>query len=190
MRPTRAALGLILAGVLCFGIGRVLGTFEMFILGAICFVALLVAVIYTTTVGLDLSVSRTATPTRLRAGTPARIDLELRNRSRRATPVLHLTDGVSGSSGARLTLAPVRPSAPSNVAYRLPTRQRGVLEVGPLDLRFGDPLGLSTARVRASDKVQLLVHPALIPLRALAHRHGSRPDRRSETATRIGHLGR
>lgn len=42
-----------------------------------------------------------------------------------------------------------------------------MIDVGPLDLRFGDPLGLTRGTVRASDKISLVVHPELIDLGAL-----------------------
>lgn len=173
MRPTRAGIGLTIVAIGCFVLGRLFGTTEMFYLAAICLLALVFAVIYTATARLDLTVSRTANPSRLRAGAPARIDLELSNRGRRRTPVLRVQDHVQNSTGASLLLAPIKTS--QSVAYRLPTRRRGRLDVGPLDLTLGDPLGLTSSTVRASDQVTLIVHPTLLDLGVLHARAGHDP---------------
>lgn len=167
MRPTRACAALFMAGVLITAVGRGLGTLELFLLGAMAATAILGAVIYTASVQLDLQISRRAAPAKLRAGQPARIDLELHNGSRRPTPVLRVTDHVSGSSGAQVSLASIKGRSHSVVAYQLPTRSRGLLEVGPLDISFGDPLALTRSTVRASAATQLLVHAPVLPFDSL-----------------------
>ncbi len=167
MRPTRACLALVAAGVLIIIVGRALGTLELYLLGAMAGVAIIAAVVYTASVQLDLEISRRAAPAKLRAGQPARIDLELHNASRRGTPVLRVTDHVSGSSGAQVSLASIRGRSHSVVAYQLPTRSRGLLEVGPLDITFGDPLALTRSTVRASAASQLLVHAPVLPFASL-----------------------
>ena len=64
-------------------------------------------------------------------------------------------------------LAPIASGAEATVAYRLPTRRRGHLAVGPLDLTFEDPFGLTRSVVRASRAITLTVHAELIELEAL-----------------------
>ncbi len=167
MRPTRACLALFAAGVAITAVGRGLGTLELFLLGAMAGIAIVGAVIYTASVQLDLEISRRAAPAKLRSGQPARIDLELHNGSRRSTPVLRVTDHVSGSSGAQVSLASIKGNSHSVVAYQLPTRSRGLLEVGPLDISFGDPLALIRSTVRASAATQLLVHSPVLPFDSL-----------------------
>ena len=167
MRPTRACLALFVAGIAITAVGRGLGTLELFLLGAMAGIAIIGAIIYTASVQLDLEISRRAAPAKLRAGQPARIDLELHNGSRRSTPVLRVTDHVSGSSGAQVSLASIKGNSRAVVAYQLPTRSRGLLEVGPLDISFGDPLALIRSTVRASAATQLLVHPPVLPFDSL-----------------------
>lgn len=167
MRLTRAGIALAFVAAGCFIVGRTFGALELFLLGAMCVVALLLAVLYTSTVRLDLTVGRTAAPVRLRAGTPARVDLSLNNNARLRTPLLLLRDQVQGTKAATLMLAPIAADGTANVAYRLPTRRRGELTVGPLDLEFGDPLGLTRSVVRASHDVVLIVHAELIDLGVL-----------------------
>ncbi len=175
MRPTRAGLGLILATAGGLAAGRILGLLELYVLAAMGGVALLLAALYTATVRLDLGVGRTATPARLRAGSPARIDLVLQNNARRSTPLISAHDSVQGSRGAALLLAPIGPRRDARIAYRLPTSRRGVVKVGPLDLTLGDPLGLTQATLRAAEVTDLMVHPQLVELRALVAIAGHDP---------------
>ncbi len=175
MRPTRAGIGLTIVGIGCLVVGRVFGTTEMYFLAAMCLVTIVAAVVYTASARLDLTVSRVANPTRLRVGTPARIDLTLHNQASRKTPVLQVQDNVQNSTGASLLLASITPNDEARIAYRLPTRRRGQLTVGPLDLTLGDPLGLTSSTVRASDHVGLLVHPTLVDLGVLHATAGHDP---------------
>ncbi len=175
MRPTRAGIGLTVVGIGCLIIGRVFGTTELYYLAAMAAVAIVGAVLYTANARLDLTVGRVANPTRLRVGTPARIDLSLYNQGKRKTPVLQVQDNVQNSTGASLLLAPITPNDEARIAYRLPTRRRGELTVGPLDLTLGDPLGLTSSTVRASDHVGLLVHPTLVDLGVLNATAGHDP---------------
>ena len=175
MRPTRAGVGLVAAVAACAIAGRVLGLLELFVLAAMGAIALVIAALYTATVRLDLGVGRTATPARLRAGSPARIDLVLQNKANRRTPLISAHDSVQGSKGAALMLAPIEPRRDARIAYRLPTSRRGVIEVGPLDLKIGDPLGLTQASVRAAEVTGLMVHPQLIELRPLVAIAGHDP---------------
>lgn len=175
MRLTRAGIGIAIAGLICFVIGRLFGTVEMHILAGMCVVALVAAALYTALSSLDLAVGRVATPTRLRAGTPARIDLSLRNKGRRRTPVLRVDDQLSGERGASLLLASISRRATAQIAYRLPTNRRGELSVGPLDLTLGDPLGLTSSTVRASGQVRLVVHAELMDLGVLHATAGHDP---------------
>lgn len=167
MRLTRSGAGLLaVAGALLVA-GRFFGARELFLLAGMAGSAVAGAALLTGWRRLDLVVGRRAAPLRLRAGTPARIDLTLANRSRWATPVLRLHDRVGPDGGAVLNLAPIPGRGSSSVSYRLPTERRGPLVVGPLDLDHGDPLGLATAGIRAAARTELLVYPRLVPLAPL-----------------------
>ncbi len=63
----------------------------------------------------------------------------------------------------------LRPGAEATFTYRLPTRKRGIYDVGPLLLKRQDPFGLLSASREVSDTATLWVHPrhhALLPLPA------------------------
>lgn len=147
----------------------------MFYLAGMCAAALVIGLLYTATIRLDLAVSRSASPAKLRAGSPARVDLQLENRSRRPTPTMTVQDRVQKTQGAVLALAPISRRTPAKVAYRLPASRRGPIEIGPLSLTLGDPLGLTKTTVVASGQVELLVHPHLIQLSKLRASAGRDP---------------
>ena len=189
MRPTRAGLGLIITVVACAITGRVLGLLELFLLAAMGTAALVLAIVYTSTVRLDLGVGRSASPARLRAGSPARVDLILHNQGRRGTPVISAHDSVQDARGAALMLAPIRPGGEARIAYRLPTHRRGMIKVGPLDLTLGDPLGLTKARLRAAEVTKLMVHPKLIELKPLVAIAGHDPTAEQQPRRALANAG-
>jgi uncharacterized protein (DUF58 family) len=189
MRPTRAGLGLLVIGVGLLVAGRTLGILELYLLAAMALIALILAALYTVSTRLDLSINRLATPSRLRAGTPARIDLTMRNRARRGTPVLSAHDQVQGGRGASVLLAPLAGGNEAKIAYRLPTQRRGRLRVGPLDLSLGDPLGLTRSKIRAAEVTNLMVHPRLIELIPLVAVAGHDPTADQQPIRAIANSG-
>ncbi|MBW4720621.1 DUF58 domain-containing protein [Saccharothrix obliqua] len=52
-------------------------------------------------------------------------------------------------------------------AFTIPTRRRGVLQVGPATTVRGDPLGLLRRTVTWTDPVELFAHPVTVPLEPL-----------------------
>ncbi|MGF1600156.1 MAG: DUF58 domain-containing protein [Acidimicrobiales bacterium] len=175
MHPTRAGIGLGITTAASVVAGRIFGLLELYVLATMGAGAIIMAALYTASIRLDIGVARTASPSRLRAGAPARIDLGLQNRSRRSTPLISAHDSVQGSRGAALLLAPIRPGLEARIAYRLPTSRRGLVKVGPLDLTLGDPLGLTRSKLRAAEVTNLMVHPQLLDLRPLTAIAGHDP---------------
>ncbi|MDH3296272.1 MAG: DUF58 domain-containing protein, partial [Acidimicrobiia bacterium] len=155
----------------------------------IAFLALLFSVMYTATTRLDIGVSRIATPARLRAGTTARIDLILRNRGRRRTPVMSAHDQLEDGRGATVHVAPISTETEARLAYRLPAHRRGRLRVGPLDLTLWDPLGLTRTSVRAARQTDLMIHPKLISLRPLTAIAGFDPTADQQPIRAIANAG-
>lgn len=175
MKITRAGIGVLVASLICFVVGRIFGTLEAHLLAAIGLATVLIAAAYTAATKLDIHIQRQATPTRLRTGVPARVDLVLTNRHRWATPVMRADDQLSGRPGASVHLAKIRHGEASRIAYRLPTARRGELLIGPLDLTIGDPLGLVRSTTRAANQVRLVVRPELLDLGVLQATAGHDP---------------
>ncbi len=175
MKLTRAGLVLVVAVLLLVAAARLFGLMELYILAATAAVVVALTALYTSTTRLDVAVSRTATPARLRAGTTARIDLVLRNRSQRKSPVMSVYDQLEDGRGASVHVAPLNSQEDARLAYRLPARSRGRLSVGPLDITLGDHLGLTTTTIRAARLTEMIVHPKLYNLAPLVAVAGSDP---------------
>lgn len=189
MRPTRAGIGIFLLAIGLLVVGRLLGIIELYFLAAMAAGALLLAVIYTAGARINLAVGRVATPARLRAGTPARIDLVLQNQGGRRTPVLSAHDHVQGGRGASVLVAPIKNGTDARIAYRLPTHRRGQLLVGPLDLTLGDPLGLTQSTLEAAEKTALMVHPKVVVLAPISAAAGRDPTADQQPIRAIANAG-
>ncbi|QGG95560.1 DUF58 domain-containing protein [Actinomarinicola tropica] len=187
LTPQGWALGV--AAVALVAAGRFFGTLELFLLGAAAATLLLAVTVRAALTRLDVSVRREVHPPRVHAGTPSRIDLEITNRGRRRTPVLRITDAVSGTRGADLGLGPMAPGSVTRAAYRLPTERRGLVEIGPLHLLLTDPFGLTAARIPAAGRTELTVYPRIDPIAEMPETAGHDPDAAQQSPTSLGRSG-
>jgi uncharacterized protein (DUF58 family) len=187
---TRRGWALTIGGIVLAVAGRLLGLLELYVLAAGCWALMAAALIFLATHPADVAAQRTLTPQRVRAGDESRVELGVRNRGRRATPVLELRDPVGGGPRrARLLMAPLPAGAEERAHYRIPTEQRGVLVVGPLEARRFDPLSLATRAAVVAPESELVVYPRMEDLLALPHAPGD--DRRGgfRRATAMGAAG-
>ena len=169
MGLTRSGRTLLLGVVALVVVARFLGTLELYLLAGMAMVAVVAAFLLTVTRRLRLRIDRQVSPSRVRAGVPARVDLTVENEGSRASPVLRILDRVGDGPGGNLLLAPLRRSATTTISYALPTARRGPLAIGPLELTHGDPLGLASATIVGAPRAEVLVFPSLVdlaPLRA------------------------
>ncbi len=164
IRVTAAGWGVVACGIALIAVGRLFGSPELFVLGGGAFALCVLAVMWTGLGGLRLTVRRQATPTVLRAGTPAQVELSLTNRNRWRTPIISLHDRVGDGPGASLMLAPIGGRQTRSIFYQLPTSRRGRLGIGPLQLASGDPLGITASRVEGAGKIDVTIHPTIVPL--------------------------
>jgi uncharacterized protein (DUF58 family) len=176
------------AGAFVVG-GRSLGAPELYVLGAVVGVLVVAAVVYLRSSPLSIEVVRELHPPRVHAGTPSRIDLRVRNRGRRRSPVLQLRDAVSGTRGANLLVPPLPPSGEARAAYRLPTERRGILTVGPLDVMLTDPFGLASVAMQASGVSELTVYPHVDDIRPVPQTSGNDPMAGAEHPNALGRNG-
>ncbi len=188
MRPTRQGLLTTIGAVALIAIGRFLGLTELFAIGAA--VAMLVAAcgIWVATRSIDVVVSRSVRPSRVHVGNPCTVEVQVRNRGRRTSPVLRLRDPVTRTAGADLLLAPIGLRKTSKVAYRLPTSTRGLVTVGPMTVEVTDPFGLASARSKAARPVEITVLPRIDEIPPLPRTVGPDPDSGAETGS-LGRVG-
>ncbi len=104
---TRAGWGVLLAGGVALLGGWLFGLPELLVLGTTLLVLVGACAAMTMLTSLRLEVVRTLHPDRVHAGSASRVEVLVRNRGRRRTPVLTLRDGVTGTAGAELLLAPL-----------------------------------------------------------------------------------
>lgn len=107
-------------------------------------------------------VRRVTTP-RVARGEPVRLTYRVSNPSRRRSTGATLVDSCDGVE-TRAPVPSVGPKDRTDVMSEIPTRRRGVHQVGPWFLERHDPFGLAVGR-RASDDVgTVIVHPRVRPL--------------------------
>jgi uncharacterized protein (DUF58 family) len=172
---TRAGWGVALTGVVSLVAGRVFALPELLVAGVALVVLVVISATITALTPLRLEVVRTLHPDRVHAGAASRVDVIVRNRGRRRTPVLTLHDAVTGTAGAELLLAPLERSGRVRATYRLPTHRRGIITVGPLDLELGDPFGLTRVAVTAAPSTTLIVYPPVDEVDAPSRSEGADP---------------
>jgi len=156
-------------------VGRLLGINELFLLGAGGIALVVAALIRVATIRLRIDVGRELQPPRVHAGTPSRVELEIRNRSGLRTPVLQLRDPVGRGRTAKVVLAPLGRDEVVRAAYRLPTERRGLLRVGPMAIEITDPFGLASTTIEGAGRTELTVWPAVDDVLPLPHTSGDDP---------------
>lgn len=155
--------------------GRFLGLVELYVLAVVCAVLVLAAFFYVRLREIDVRVDRSLQPPRVHAGSGSRVELLLRNCGRR-TPVLAVRDPFHrGWRWARFLVPPLDPGQTTRAAYRLPTGQRGVYDIGPLEVVLSDPFSLCSARFATAGVTQLTVYPRIDLLSVLPTAQGQDP---------------
>ncbi|MEU2430096.1 MULTISPECIES: DUF58 domain-containing protein [unclassified Streptomyces] len=123
-----------------------------------------VAVLYRTR--YRVAASRRLSPSRVPAGSEARVHLRMDNVSRMPTGLLMLQDHVPYVLGPRprFVLDRVEPGGRREVSYRVRSDLRGRYPLGPLQLRLSDPFGLCELTRSFSAYDTLTVIPRTEPL--------------------------
>jgi uncharacterized protein (DUF58 family) len=162
--PTRHGWAMVVAAAASIVIGRLFGLLELFVVGVALFVTFGLALLVVNRPLPRIDVRRIARPTTVSVGEPARVDLQVANRSHANTPRLKLWEPVGDKGGAPMQLAPLRAGESVSAAYRVPTSRRGVLRTGPLRAERTDPLGLCKRVTWLAGAGEVLVVPERVPL--------------------------
>lgn len=159
---TRQGAAVTTASVALIVAGRLFGIFELFVLGAGGASLVVAAIVLVGLTRVHLDVGRELRPNRVHARQPATVRLRIHNRGARRTPVLALRDVVQGiDRAASVVLAPLAVDQTVTATYALPCERRGVLAVGPMEVRVSDPFGLASVSSAAAPVSELLVWPAV-----------------------------
>ena len=188
MRPTRHGLLVAIGAAGLVALGRFLGLTELFAIGSSVALLVVACGVWVSTRSVDVVVARSVRPSRVHVDNPCTVEVNVRNRGRRTSPVLRLRDPVTGTAGADLLLAPIGLRKTSKVAYRLPTANRGLVTVGPMTVEVTDPFGLASAKNRAARPVEITVLPRIDEIPPLPRTVGPDPDGGAETGS-LGRVG-
>lgn len=162
--PTRAGWSAALAAAVAFVAGRVFGLVELYMAGTALVTALVVALVSVSRGGRTLTADRVAEPPVAEVGDEARAALTVQNRSVWRTPVLRLWDAVGDDAGVPMRLAPLRRGRHATATYRIPTNQRGIVELGPLRVERTDLLGLARRSAFVGSSSEVVVLPRIVAL--------------------------
>lgn len=161
------AVVLVVAGVL-FGIE------ELFAVAAAGLILLASSVGWVRWRPWALRSARQVTPARVAAGDCARVELGIRNRAGRRSPVVAARDTFDGGHHwAAFSVAPLEPGETVRASYRVPTAERGVFEIGALRLEITDPFGLVSASRSGAAPSTLTVHPRIVALESSRRTDGA-----------------
>jgi uncharacterized protein (DUF58 family) len=164
------------AGVGTLITGHLFGLKDVFVVGIGLLVMLGAAVAFVHLLHPQVSATRRVLPARVHAGASSRVELALVNDSRHRTPVLTVRDPFDdGARWARFLVAPLQPTELARAAYRLPTEQRGIFHLGPLEIRLVDPFGLAATTTFGAPKTSLTVYPKIDRIAPLPTSHGEDP---------------
>jgi uncharacterized protein (DUF58 family) len=178
------------AAVLFALVARLLGISELYGLAAAAGALVLAAMLYVRSSRFSLEAIRDLRPPRVHAGMGSRVELSVRNTSNRRSPVLSARDPFDGGRRwARFLLAPLAPGEVARAAYRLPTDDRGVFDLGPLDVQLSDPFGLATTSFLAAPATKLTVFPRVDQIPPLPLAQGNDPYAGADQATSIAWSG-
>jgi len=181
---------LVVGSVLLLLGGRLLGMVELYMLAAAALTLVAAAVAQVRLARFDVTARRELRPARVHAGGASRVDLGVRNAGLRRSPVLAARDPFDGGRrAASFLIAPLAPGETARAAYRLPTEQRGIFELGPLELRRGDPFGLAESTTEAAPATALTVFPRVDQIAAPDFTGGRDPHAGTDHPTALAAAG-
>ncbi|KPC81375.1 DUF58 domain-containing protein [Streptomyces sp. NRRL S-4] len=157
------------AGVAAAVCAYVLGQGDLLRVGLLLAVLPLICATVLHRTRCTVSGSRRLSPSRVPAGSEARVHLRMDNASRLKTGMLMLQDRVPYVLGPRprFVLDRVEPGGVREVSYRVRSDLRGRYPLGPLQLQLSDPFGMCELTRSFSAYETLVVIPRTEPLPAL-----------------------
>ena len=187
---TRRGQLLLLGALLLVISGRMFALPELFGLAAAALALVVGGCLYVWLASYRVSAVRQVRPPRVHAGGGSRVELSVRNQGNRRTPVLGTRDPFDGGRRwARFQLAPLDPGETARAAYRLPTDERGVFPLGPLQLTLSDPFGVATSTSLTAPQTSLTVYPRIDHIRPLPQAPGPDPNATATHPTALSLTG-
>lgn len=162
---TRRGIAVAVAAAVCYAGGLALGYVELFVFSAAALLSLAFGVLWV--LGRpNLDVSREIEPRRVARGAPAIGAVRVTNRAH-STSVPVVAAEPCGPITIQVPIPRLARGASTSKRYRLPTERRAIIDVGPIAITRGDPLGLWKTQRKHGDIERLWVHPTTYQLRGL-----------------------
>ena len=159
---TRSGLGAVLTALVLVVVGW-WWNYEEVVVAAFSIGAVLLTAIWVSQRPLRAVVTRRLRAVRVARGDPILVDYRLRNstrfRSGRATIIDRCDD-----AEAQFDITPVASNTEAIVPGSIPTRRRGVFDVGPFEIQRIDPFWLTVGRRRDAALASVIVHPKIYDL--------------------------
>jgi uncharacterized protein (DUF58 family) len=113
-----------------------------------------------------LEIERAVEPPRVQKGLPAIAVVHVTNLSSRMLAPVAIEQRL-GDTAIRARLPRLRRGEQGLRTYRLPTSQRGVFDIGPVEIPRADPFGLCRTVQRMGEPQRIAVHPRLLAINRL-----------------------
>jgi uncharacterized protein (DUF58 family) len=159
---TRSGLGAVVGAVTLVVLGW-WWRYEELVIAGIGIGALVLMAVWVSQRPLRASVTRRVITMRVPRGDPIRLTYRLRNatrfRSGRATVIDRCDD-----QETRIPVPPVPPHTELTAPGSIPTRRRGMFEVGPFVIERLDPFWLTVGSRRDAGRAPVIVHPKVYDL--------------------------
>src|SRR5664279_3453092 len=162
---TKAGLAALLAGVVALTLGLWL-QWTAFDLVGVGLLALVLAAVLVVVRPSQLSIDRSIQPPRVPKGSPAIAVLTFANKGRRTARVT-VASQPFGDVRVRTVIPKLRRGERGLRTYRLPTRKRGIFDVGPVEVTRRDSFELFRTSRRYGENERIWVYPRVLDFRAL-----------------------
>ncbi len=162
---TRAGAAALLGGAIVLALGLWLQWIAFDLVGIGLLGLVLVAVLAVVRPS-PLAIDRAIQPPRVPKGSPAIAVLTFANRGRRTVGVT-VANQPFGGTHVRTVIPRLRRGERGLRTYRLPTRKRGIFDVGPVEVTRRDSFELFRSTRRYGDVERIWVYPRLLELRPL-----------------------
>jgi uncharacterized protein (DUF58 family) len=164
------------AAVVMIVFGHLLGIPELYAVAVLMLGVVAAALAYVRYFPWQVEALREVHPPQVFADGSSRVELAVRNVGTMRSPVLSARDPFDrGRRWARFHVAPLNPDEVVRAAYRLPTAERGIFPLGPLQITIADPFGMAQRVAEAAPAASLTVYPRVQQIRPLPEVRGADP---------------
>lgn len=159
---TKSGLGTVLTGLVLAIVGW-WWNYEELVIAALAIGAVLLVAVWVSQRPLRAVVTRRLPAVRVPRGDPIVVGYRVRNATRFRSGRATIIDRCDGAE-IRVDVAPVASNAEHTVTGAIPTRRRGMFDVGPFEIERIDPFWLTVGSRRDSGRSSVIVHPKIFDL--------------------------